>query len=77
MSEFSKLVDEELSKARSAHGDMTSYHEGLAIIMEEFEEFKREVFLKSVSEEDLGEELIQLATMCRRFYEDLLGKEIK
>ena len=71
-SEFADLVNEEISKAREAHGDQTSYHEGLAIIMEEFEELKAEVFRKNVDKDALKKELIQTATMCRRFYEDLL-----
>lgn len=70
--EFADLVQEELIKARAAHPDkFHSCHEGLAILLEEFEELKQEVFLKHRNDENLKKELIQVATMCRRFYEDL------
>ena len=49
-----------------------SAHEGLAIIQEEFEELKAEVFKKqsarSISKMD--EEAIQLGAMCLRFITD-------
>lgn len=75
MMNFTGLVDAELAKARSAHGDIQSIHEGLAVIMEEFEEFKAEVFRRDVNEANLKKELVQVATMCRRFYEDLFSNK--
>jgi septal ring factor EnvC (AmiA/AmiB activator) len=69
--EFSELVSKELEKARSKHKPMTSLHEGLAIIWEEFEELKAEVFKKEPDMNSLTKELVETATMCQRLYEDL------
>ena len=78
LSNFNLLVDQELIKARQKHpAAFNSYHEGLAIIQEEFEEFKAEVFERKVDRINLEGELVQLATMCRRFWEDLKLTELE
>lgn len=71
-SEFGDMVESELDRARDKHStDMVSAHEGLAVILEEFEEFKAEVFRQKVDQEALIAELVSTAAMCRRMYEDL------
>lgn len=67
----------ELHKARKAFPPIASPHEGLAIIWEEFEEFKEEVFRHNLSKgrdtrPRQREELIQLAAMCLRAIADTL-----
>ena len=75
-SEFADLVNQELKDARAAHpAPFHSAHEGLAILQEEFEELKQEVYVKHRVDARVQEELIQLAAMCRRFYEDLYGEK--
>lgn len=48
-----------------------SGHEGLAIVEEEFEEFKKEVFRKTRTYPKLRKEAIHLATMAIRFVIDI------
>ena len=67
---FPLLVSEELNRARLSHSGMNSAHEGLAVIWEEFEELKVEVFRKKASNEKILLELVQLAAMCQRMSED-------
>lgn len=67
---FITAVDAELLRARGKHPKrFNSAHEGLAVIEEEFEEFKKEVF--HGTKQRTREELVQLAAMCIRFAEDL------
>ena len=70
---FYQLMEVEIAKAREQHPqNMRSVHEALAIILEEFEEFKTECFKKELSYEKVLEELVSVATMCQRMYEDIL-----
>jgi uncharacterized Zn finger protein len=69
---YKKFVEHTLSDARKQHGDMKSFHEGLAVILEEFEEFKQEVFRKVIDKEAILMELASVSAMCQRFAEDLL-----
>lgn len=62
----------EYRRARSAHKPMQSMHEGLAVIWEEFEEVKTEVFKKTPDRANLRKELIQIAAMCRAFATEIL-----
>lgn len=71
MSKFQDLVQEELSKARSKHRNIYSIHESVAVILEEFEEFKAEVFKRDPNLSLIKEELVQVAAMCQRTAEDL------
>lgn len=68
---YKKFVEDTLSEARKLHSTMKSYHEGLAIIMEEFEEFKAEVFKKQPGKLNMLLELAAISAMCQRFAEDL------
>lgn len=70
---FPKLVEQELDIARRKHPqNIVSLHEGLAVILEEFEEFKAEVFLKKVCKENLLAELVSVAAMCQRMADDVV-----
>jgi len=74
--DFAARVERELASARSLHPKpIASLHEGFAVMLEEFEEFKAEVFKKASSRKmDLIlHELIQAAAMCQRTAEDVLG----
>lgn len=73
---FPALVAAELGSARQSHPEkFHSAHEGLSILQEEFEELKAEVYIKIRSKEKICEELVQLAAMCQRFYEDLYEEQ--
>lgn len=67
---FEYDVDAELAKARSGHGPQKSLHEGLAVLWEEFEEVKAEVFKKYPDRAALRTELVQVAAMAQRMAED-------
>lgn len=70
--DFEVLIKRELELARLHHAKpFASKHEGLAIIQEEFEEFKTEVF-HGIVKGHCTSELVQLAAMCQRFYEDVI-----
>lgn len=72
MSQFLIDAEAEYQRARQKHSGMRSCHEGLAIIWEEFEELKAEVFLKHPSAVHMREELVQIAAMCNAFATELL-----
>lgn len=59
----------ELSRARKHHSRFNSAHEGYAVILEELDELKEEVWKKS-ADRDVGQmrrEAIQIAAMALRF----------
>ena len=71
---FIDEVREELESARKKHPPINSLHEGYAVILEEMDEFKAEVW-KRASARDLKNcyiELKQIAAMCARTAEDCL-----
>jgi hypothetical protein len=76
----SQLIQEvltELERARKLFKPIYSPHEGLGIVMEEFEEFKDEVYAFNLAKgrdtrPKMREELIQLATMSLRVILDAL-----
>lgn len=72
---ISNEVFEELELAKLRFKDFSCYHEGLAVILEEFEELKAEVFKKNQSKESMRQECIQIATMTVRFIIDLIETE--
>lgn len=69
--DFSSLQKIELEKARIKHSNMPTLHHAVAVIQEEFEEFKEEVFKQKPDFSNMRKELIQLAAMCQRAAEDL------
>jgi hypothetical protein len=73
MSGFLKLVEEELNKARGQHAPLNSAHEAYAVILEELDEFKLEVWKKRALRDrtNMLKELVQVAAMCARTVEDL------
>ncbi len=69
---YTKFLQDTLRQARKEHPPFHSTHEGLAVIWEEFEELKQEVFKKDIDKIALLMELTSVAAMCQRFAEDLL-----
>lgn len=70
----SAVVDvvEELVKARSKHPTgIRSGHEGYAVILEEMDEVKAEVWKRKYDPAALRKELVQVAAMAIRMIEDL------
>lgn len=64
-------VLEELSRAEKNFPPMRSPHEGLAIIEEEFLEFRNEVYWGDTDDiSNMIVEVTQLAAMCHRFLID-------
>lgn len=66
-------VAAELERARSQHAPLNSGHEAYAVILEELDEFKAEVWKKRRERNPaaMRTELIQLAAMAIRAIEDL------
>lgn len=64
---------EELDRATEQHGKMNSAHEAYAVILEELDEFKAEVWKKSKDRDrkNMRKELIQVGAMCARAVIDL------
>lgn len=62
-------VQEELLTALDNHPPFNSAHEGFAVLMEEFEELKVEVFMKEKfrDNEAMRNEAVQVAAMAMRF----------
>ena len=67
------LVQEELRSAQANNPPFNSAHEGLAVIQEEYEELKAEVFLnpRERSVPRMYQEAIQVAAMAIRFMVDV------
>lgn len=66
---FLRAVRAELDRANRLHGSrMASAHEAYAVILEELEEFKAEVFKKARERDEAGmiAELVQIAAMCAK-----------
>lgn len=73
MKNFLNLVSAELDRARAQHKTpLHSLHEGYAVILEELDEVRAEVFRKSSAQDRtrLLTELVQVAAMCMRTAED-------
>ena len=62
----------ELARAREKHSrPITSVHAAHSIILEELEEFWDEVKRQERNRAKMAEELIQVAAMCQRAFEEL------
>lgn len=70
---FQKLVEEELVRARTRHGRITTLHEGYAVLLEEVDEFWDEVKKKRPASENVLNELIQIGAMAQRIAEDCVS----
>lgn len=57
------------------HKPFNSYHEGKAVIEEEFEELWEEIKKKNPDKAKLKAEVLQVGAMALRFYYDLLADE--
>ena len=73
-------VARELTRAQSLFPPIHSPHEGLAVIEEEWEEFKQEVWAFNLNKgrdtrSKMRAELIQLAAMCLRTIHDCIDKD--
>ena len=66
-------IRQEYTRATSTYPRFHSGHEGLAVIMEEFDELKQEVYKKpaKVDKELMRKEAIQVAAMAIRFIMDI------
>lgn len=71
--EILREVGAELMKATSCHGSFASAHEGYAVILEELDEVKAEVWKKSTerNRDNMRKELTQVAAMAVRMILDL------
>jgi hypothetical protein len=70
---FLEQVAAEVARARAKWAPMNSAHEAYAVILEELDEFKAEVWKKRPERDRkrMGAELVQTAAMCMRAAEDL------
>jgi hypothetical protein len=66
-------VRQELRRAEGQHPPLHSAHEAIAVILEEFEEFKQEVWKRTDARDPvkMRTELVQIAAMAIRAIEDL------
>ena len=66
-------VEQEYLKATAKFGKFNSAHEGYAVILEELEELKTEVFKKKQNRDidRMRKEAIQIAAMAIRFITDV------
>ncbi|MGB8343991.1 MAG: hypothetical protein WCD86_03850 [Ktedonobacteraceae bacterium] len=71
LSPFLAAVARECERARCKHPTpIRSLHEGFAIILEELDEVKAEVWQQQKNRRALYTELVQVAAMCQRMAED-------
>jgi hypothetical protein len=67
-------AERELVRATELYGPMVSPHEGYAVILEELDELKAEVWKKHKDPVKMREEAIQIAAMAMRFVVDICDK---
>jgi hypothetical protein len=74
MSSFFQAAQQELERACMKHPPLHSLHEAYAVILEEVEEFKAEVWKQTRDRDSLAihDELVQIAAMCARTAQDCL-----
>lgn len=66
------LLDE-VSRGVTKFGSFTSLHEIYGVLKEEVREFEDEVFLKTGTPRRAAEELLQVAAVAFRAYEEIMG----
>lgn len=71
---FQERVSQELAEVRKRVKPFNSWHEAFAILLEEVEEFKEEVWKKSHkrNRDNALKELVQIAGIAQRAAEDLM-----
>lgn len=71
------MIKGEHAYATSSFPPFNSAHEGLAVIQEEFEELKTEVFKKSKyrNDSEMEREALQIAAMAARFIIDVTRRK--
>lgn len=66
---FIRDIKKEFERASKPHPEFHSYHEGIAVIHEEFIELRTEVYKRIPNRQAMQDELTQLAAMCIKFSE--------
>lgn len=69
-----ELIQAEYERANRKFPPFHSPHEALAIIEEEFEELRQEVFKHSHQPSLMAKEVVQVAAMCCKFLDMLEGE---
>jgi len=69
---YKEMIDAELVKARANFRPINTFHEGIAIIREEYLELEKAIFARERDEDEIRKEAVQTAAMCVRLIEDLL-----
>lgn len=64
----------ELIRAKELHADMHSAHEGYAVILEELDELKAEVWKKNKDVNIMREEALHVAATALRFIVDVCNR---
>jgi NTP pyrophosphatase (non-canonical NTP hydrolase) len=78
MGEFLVMVKAEHDRARALFPKtLTSTHEGYAVLLEEVDELWEEIKKKDTPETRarMAKEVVQVAAMCMRFYNELCVQE--
>lgn len=69
--EIAQMLIEEYAGATNKFGSFQTKHEGIAVILEEFEELKAEVFKKHSDIDKMRREATQVGAMAMRFIYDI------
>lgn len=69
---FAQMQQEALEEARALFPCLRSYHEGFAVLLEEVDELKAEVWKKRTDPLVMLEECVHVAAMANRLAEDLI-----
>lgn len=69
--EIASDVKKEFAQASEKFGPFNSAHEGYAVLLEEMDELKNEVWKKNRDKDRIREEAIQIAAMAIRFVYDI------
>lgn len=74
---FIDLLQKETEKVRLKNKPINSLHEGYGLLIEEVDELFDEVKKKrdKRDKENITLELVQIAGICQRIYEDLIGEK--